>query len=44
MRLKLLRTTQKSHRVEKNFHNARLLQENLARLAANQSERTIEAI
>ena len=37
-------TTQKSRRAEKNFHNARSLQENLARSAANQNEHTIEAI
>ena len=35
---------QKSHQAEKNFHNARSLQENNARLAANQSMRTIVAI
>ena len=37
-------TTQKSRRAEKKFHNARSLQENNARSAANQSVRTIVAI
>ena len=40
----VLLTTQKSRRAEKNFHNARSLQENNARSAANQSARTIVAI
>jgi len=33
-------TTQKSRRAEKNFHDARSLQENLARSGANQSAHT----
>ena len=33
-------TTQKSRQAEKNFHNARSLQENLARSGANQSAYT----
>ena len=40
----VLLTTQKSRRAEKKFHNARSLQENNARSAANQSARTIVAI
>ena len=40
----VLLTTQKSRRAEKTFHNARSLQENNARSAANQSARTIVAI
>ena len=40
----LLLKTQKSRRAEKDFHNARSLQENLALSAANQSARTIVAI
>ena len=40
----VLLTTQKSRRVEKKFHNARSLQENNARSAANQRARTIVAI
>ena len=36
----VLLTTEKSHRAEKKFHNARSLQENNARSAANQSART----
>ena len=40
----VLLTTQKSRRAEKKFHNARSLQENNARSAANQSTRTIVAI
>ena len=40
----VLLTTQKSRGGEKKFHNARLLQENNARSAANQSARTIVAI
>ena len=40
----LLLTTQKNRRAEKNFHNARSLQENNARLAANKSARTIVAM
>ena len=40
----LLLTTQNSRRAEKNFDNARSLQENLARSAAYQSARTIVAI
>ena len=39
-----LLTTRKSRRAEKKFHNARSLQENNARSAANQSARTIVAI
>ena len=39
-----LLTTQKSRRAKKKFHNARSLQENNARSAANQSVRTIVAI
>ena len=39
-----LLTTQKSRRAEKNFHNARSLQENNARLAANKSARTMVAL
>ena len=35
---------QSSRRAEKNFYNARSLQENLARSAANQSARTIVAM
>ena len=42
--LVVLLTTQKSRRAEKKFHNARSLQENNARSAANQSARTIVAI
>ena len=38
----VLLTTQKSHRAEKKIHNARSLQENNARSAANQSARTTE--
>ena len=40
----VLLTTQKSRRAEKKFHNARSLQENNARSAANQSAHTIVAI
>ena len=40
----VLLTIQKSRRAEKKFHNARSLQENNARSAANQSVRTIVAI
>ena len=40
----VLVTTQKGRRAEKIFHNARSLQENNARSAANQSARTIVAI
>ena len=40
----VLLTTQKSRRAEKKFHNARSLQENNARSAANQSMRTNVAI
>ena len=40
----VLLTTQKSRRGGKKFHNARSLQENNARSAANQSARTIVAI
>ena len=40
----VLLTTQKSRRAEKKFHNARSLQENNARSAANQSAGTIVAI
>ena len=40
----VLLTTQKSRRAEKKIHNARSLQENNARSAANQSARTIVAI
>ena len=40
----VLVTTQKSRRAEKKFHNARSLQENDARSAANQSARTVVAI
>ena len=40
----VLLTTQKSRRAEKNFHNARSLQQNLSRSAANQSARAIVAI
>ena len=40
----VLLTTQKSRWTEKKFHNARSLQENNARLAANQRARTIVAI
>ena len=40
----VLLPTQKSRRAEKKFHNARSLQENNARSAANQSARTIVAI
>ena len=40
----VLLTTQKSRRAEIKFHNARSLQENNARSAANQSARTIVAI
>ena len=40
----VLLTTQKSRWAEKKFHNARSLQENNARSAANQSARTIVAI
>ena len=39
-----LLTTQKSRRAVKNVHNARSLQENNARSAANQTVRTIVAI
>ena len=42
--LVVLLTTQKSRRAEKKFRNARSLQENNARSAANQSARTIAAI
>ena len=40
----VLLTTQKSRPAEKKFHNARSLQENNARSAANQSARTIVAV
>ena len=40
----VLLTTQKRRRAEKKFHNARSLQENNARSAANKSSRTIVAI
>ena len=40
----VLLTTQKSRQTEKKSHNARSLQENNARSAANQSARTIVAI
>ena len=40
----VLLTTQKRRRAEKKIHNARSLQENNARSAANQSVHTIEAI
>ena len=40
----VLLKTQKSRRAEEKFHNARSLQENNARSAANQSARTIAAI
>ena len=39
-----LLTTQKSRRAEKEFHNARSLQENNARSGANQNARAIVAI
>ena len=39
-----LLTTQKSRKPEKKFHNARSLQKNNARSAADQSARTIVAI
>ena len=42
--LVVLLTPQKSCRAEKKFHNARSLQENNARSAANQSARAIVAI
>ena len=40
----VLLTTQKNRRAEKKFHNARSLQENNARSAANQSALTVAAI
>ena len=40
----VLLTTQMSRRAEKKSHNARSLQENVARSAANQGARTIVAI
>ena len=40
----VLLTTQKSRRAKKTFHNARSLQKNNARSAANQIARTIGAI
>ena len=43
-RRKPLLTTQKSRRAQKQFHNARSLQENNAGSTANQSARTIVAI
>ena len=41
---RLVLLTTQSRRAEKKFHNARSLQENYARSAANQSARTIVAI
>ena len=42
--LVVLLTTEKNRQAEKRFHNARSLQENNARSAANQNARTIVAI